>query len=328
VKAVGPVDPALPTLRIHSQGDLPLYLQIKHQLAYLITTSRLPGGTRLPTVRALAADLAINQNTVGQAYRELQTEGLIESFAGRGTFVRQFDDASAAESARLERLTTLLRTARRQARALGFSDRAIEQHLTSLVNHEQERCRMVFVDRVPHIAKKYAERLEHFLGDRLEVTPLSVEDLEAGTPESRAALIESYYVIAFARNVPALERLLAAGEQTHELVTIVSEVVPDTVAMLATMKRGTKAALLTEERFVHAALDLLARHSEIDPNDVEPFTPDDVAGFVRASKRASVAFYTFSVTEALGGTEVEVPTFELVFDVSPDSIAKIARMVS
>jgi len=332
VKAVDLVDPesmpTLPTLRIHSQGDLPLYLQIKHQLAYLITTSRLPGGARLPTVRALAADLAINQHTVGQAYRELQGEGLIESFAGRGTFVRQFDDASAAESARLDRLTSLLRTARRRARALGYSDREIEQHLSSLVHHEMVRCRVVFVDRVPHIAQKYAERLEHFLGDRLMVTPLTVDELEADAPATRAALADSYYVLAFARNVPALERLLSSAEPTHELVTIVSEVVPSTVAMLATLKPGTKAALLTEERFVHAALDLLARHSEIDPNRVEAFTPEDVDGFVEAAKRASVAFYTFGVTDALDGADLEIPTVELVFDVSPDSIAKIDRMVN
>jgi GntR family transcriptional regulator len=328
VTTVPAVDRAeLPTLRIHNQGGLPIYLQIKHQLAYLITTNRLPGGARLPTVRALAADLAINQHTVGQAYRELQAEGLIESSPGRGTFVRRFDDASAAESARLERLTALLREARRRARALGFSDREIEQHLSSLVHHEDARCHMVFVDRVKHIAAKYAERLEHFLGDRIEVTPLTVEDLEASRAASQAALSECYFVLAFARNVPALERLLAADEPTHELVTIVSEVVPDTVAMLANLTPGTKAALLTEERFVHAALDLLARHSEIDPNDVDAFTPDDLGGFVSASKRTAVAFYTFGVSEAIEGAALETPTFELVFDVSPDSIEKIARMV-
>jgi GntR family transcriptional regulator len=318
---------SFPVLRIHPQGGLPLYQQIKHQLSYLITTNRLPGGSRLPTVRSLAADLAINQHTVGQAYRELQQEGLIESYPGRGTFVRHFNDVSAAESARMERLTELLRCARRRGRALGFSDHEIEQHLVALANHEPEWCRVVFVDRVPHIARKYAARLEHHLGGAVRATALPLDAIEEGTPASVQALAESHYVFAFARNVPALERLLGANGGGHELVTIVSEVVPQTVATLAAQPRGTRAVLLTEERFVHAALDLIARHSEIDPAEVVAFTEDDVSGFVAAAANAEVAFYTFGVAQSFDRAELLVPSHELVFDVSPDSLRKLDGML-
>lgn len=324
---MSPSEASLPALRIHAQGGLPLYQQIKHQLAYLITTNRLPGGARLPTVRSLAADLAVNQHTVGQAYRELQQEGLIEAYAGRGTFVRRFDDVSAAESARLDRLTDLLRVARRRARALGFSDRDIEQHFMALANHEPEPCRVVFVDRVPHIAEKYAARLEHHLGERVRATPVPLHDIEAATPASARALAQSHYVFAFARNVPALERLLDGNGGGHELVTIVSEVVPDTVVTLASQPRDARAVLLTEERFVHAALDLIARHSEIDPSDVRAFTEADASAFVSAAATADVAFYTFGVAHAFDHARLPVPAYELVFDISPDSLGKIAGML-
>ncbi len=317
----------LGSLRVHAQGDVPIYLQLKHQLAYLITTQRLPGGTRLPPVRTLATDLDVNQHTVGQAYRELQQDGLIESFPGRGSFVRQFDDHGAARSARLDRLSALLREARRRSRALGFRDAEVAQHLASLVHHERELCRVVFLDRFPHIAGKYAASLERQLGDVLSATPLTVADLEGGARAARSVLGDVHFVFAFARTVPVLERWLAAEGGHHEVVTIVSEVVPETIAVLAALPRGIRATLLTEERFVHAALDLLGRHGGIDPARVDAFTPDGLEAFVAATAGADVAFYSFGVASALQGRTLGAPLHELLFDVSPDSIAKVRALL-
>lgn len=317
----------LSSLRIHNQGALPIYLQLKHQLSYLITTSRLSGGTRLPPVRALAADLAINQHTVGQAYRELQQEGLIESYPGRGTFVRRFDDASAAKSARLEQLSAVLRGARRRARALGFDDGDIEQHLGSLVHHEPEPCRVVFVDRYRHIAEKYAARLDHHIGSTLRTTALTVDDIVERSLVAQEALDVAHFVFAFARNVPALERLLDDVGERHEIVTVVSEVVPETIAALEALPANTRSVLLTEERFVYAALDLIGRHGRIDPATVQVFTPETEAEFVAASRTVDVAFFSFGVADLLRGLTLDLPVYELRFDVSPDSVAKIRAML-
>ena len=54
-------------------------------------TGALPPGSRLPSVRELAGQLAINPNTIQRAYRELESEGYILSVAGKGSFVAQVD---------------------------------------------------------------------------------------------------------------------------------------------------------------------------------------------------------------------------------------------
>jgi 2-aminoadipate transaminase len=76
-------------MRLHIQHnrDIPLYQQIIEQIRTLIQSGALPPGDRLPTVRQLAADLGLTRLTVHSAYAELQAQGLIESFVGRGTFV-------------------------------------------------------------------------------------------------------------------------------------------------------------------------------------------------------------------------------------------------
>ncbi len=66
--------------------------QLRAQVATRATSGDLPAGTRLPTVRALAADLGLAANTVAKAYRALEVDGVVTTEGRRGTFV----SASAA----------------------------------------------------------------------------------------------------------------------------------------------------------------------------------------------------------------------------------------
>ncbi len=61
--------------------------QIRAQIASLIARGALTPGTRLPTVRSLAADLGIAAGTVARAYKELEQSGLIETRRRNGTVV-------------------------------------------------------------------------------------------------------------------------------------------------------------------------------------------------------------------------------------------------
>jgi DNA-binding transcriptional regulator YhcF (GntR family) len=60
---------------------------VRVQFAQQINDRTLAVGTRLPTVRRLAADLGLAVNTVARAYRELEEAGLIETRGRAGTFV-------------------------------------------------------------------------------------------------------------------------------------------------------------------------------------------------------------------------------------------------
>ena len=65
----------------------PPFEQVRTQLAGLIASGALAEGDRLPTVRALAADLGIAVNTVARAYKELEAEGLVTTGRRAGTTV-------------------------------------------------------------------------------------------------------------------------------------------------------------------------------------------------------------------------------------------------
>lgn len=72
---------------IDSASPIPPFEQLRAQLARQIQEHTLVVGTRLPTIRRLAADLGLAVNTVGRAYRELEEAGLIETRGAAGSFV-------------------------------------------------------------------------------------------------------------------------------------------------------------------------------------------------------------------------------------------------
>ena len=77
--------------RIDNASDRPVYLQIIDQVKRDIALGRLAKEERLPTVRQLARQLAINPNTIAKAYRQLEQEGIIVTRAGAGAFVANLD---------------------------------------------------------------------------------------------------------------------------------------------------------------------------------------------------------------------------------------------
>ncbi|WP_374643666.1 PLP-dependent aminotransferase family protein [Tabrizicola sp.] len=77
----------LTLIRIDRVGGAPLSRQIEEPLRSAILAGSLPGGTRLPSSRALAADLGVSRQTVVQVLESLAAEGFLEMRRGSGTFV-------------------------------------------------------------------------------------------------------------------------------------------------------------------------------------------------------------------------------------------------
>ena len=85
---------------INYKDGRPFYEQVKEDLRRLVVSGALQPGDKLPSVRELAAQLAINPNTIQRAYRELEAEGYIVSVPGRGSFAaarEKKDDPRRAE---------------------------------------------------------------------------------------------------------------------------------------------------------------------------------------------------------------------------------------
>ncbi|MFC4004234.1 GntR family transcriptional regulator [Prauserella oleivorans] len=101
---------------VDATSKVPPYEQVRSELARKINDGTLAVGTKLPTVRGLAADLGIAPNTIARAYRELEEAGLIETKGRSGTFVGATGDRSR------QRVRDAAREYAATARRLGLSD--------------------------------------------------------------------------------------------------------------------------------------------------------------------------------------------------------------
>jgi DNA-binding transcriptional regulator YhcF (GntR family) len=107
-------------LRIEKGSAVPISKQIVQQIGMLCVSGQLSAGDRLPSVRELARELAVNQNTILRVYERLTGDGLLEMRHGQGTFVVAGAHAELARAHR-QRLLGELRQVGRQALALGLS---------------------------------------------------------------------------------------------------------------------------------------------------------------------------------------------------------------
>ena len=76
------------SFQVDEKSGLPIWVQLRNRLQYLIKSGYYEPGEQLPTVRGLAAEVSINYNTVNKAYLSLVADGYIVSTRGRGAFVR------------------------------------------------------------------------------------------------------------------------------------------------------------------------------------------------------------------------------------------------
>jgi GntR family transcriptional regulator len=117
-------------IRIEKGSAVPISSQIAEQIATLCASGKLASGDRLPSVRELARELAVNQNTVLRVYERLVRDGILEMRHGQGTFVAD-DNGGITRAAHRKRLIEEFRQVARQGVALGLDADDLHELLTA-----------------------------------------------------------------------------------------------------------------------------------------------------------------------------------------------------
>ena len=105
---------------LSNSSDEPIYQQIITQIKARIMSGELAAGDALPSMRTLAQQLRISVITTKRAYEELEREGFIENFTGRGCFVKTQNTDFLREEA-IRQTEELLSKACERARICGLS---------------------------------------------------------------------------------------------------------------------------------------------------------------------------------------------------------------
>lgn len=82
-------------LQLNYRDGRPIYEQVRDGLRQLLVTGAIQPGEKLPSVRQLASQLAINPNTIQKAYEALEQEGYVYSVPGKGSFAAEREEISS-----------------------------------------------------------------------------------------------------------------------------------------------------------------------------------------------------------------------------------------
>ena len=119
-------------INISNASGEPIYLQIVSQVKTLILEGKLKEGDALPSMRNLATELRISFMTTKRAYEELERDGFIESYTGRGSFVKS-QNMELYREEQIKAIESLLSEAGDKARKCGITMAELHE-LLDLVN--------------------------------------------------------------------------------------------------------------------------------------------------------------------------------------------------
>ena len=134
------------------RNDIPIYTQLITQLQLQLVSGLLKPGDRLPSVRDLAAELAINPNTIQRAYRELEASGYLYSVPGKGNFAGAHHEVDEGRKAELLRQ---LAAAAKELRYLGVSEAELTfaHGQNDMVYQNRSTVRLVYKARDSRVRK-------------------------------------------------------------------------------------------------------------------------------------------------------------------------------
>ena len=119
-------------INISNSSGEPIYLQIASQIKTLILEGKLKEGEALPSMRILASELRISFMTTKRAYEELERDGFIESYTGKGSFVKA-QNIELFREEQIKRIEALLLEAGDAAKKAGLSMAELHE-LLDLIN--------------------------------------------------------------------------------------------------------------------------------------------------------------------------------------------------
>jgi GntR family transcriptional regulator len=215
---------------LDKESKIPLYLQLKDQIKYHISTGGLQDGQQLPAVNNLAKDLGINFETVRKAYKELEKESLISMQRAKGTLVtlHQGQSGAAKGSTSSDRpapsnFSDILGRLLRHGQSPTEIRRQFESALEAAVAERNEQF-IIFTECNPLQVQEISAQLKDLM--EIEVVPSLLSDLEEtmaglkGQPSRLRAVVTTGFHLNDVR--------AALGNRSIDVQVLVTNMSPDT----------------------------------------------------------------------------------------------------
>lgn len=225
-------------VKINKESGVPLYIQVKKQIMNLIKNDSLKVGNKMPTERELSEKLKVSRNTISTAYNELEQEGVLKSYQGRGTFVAEEANPWKAQNIK-EKLIKFVDLGLEEALETGMDIDEFLQIVTHRVKEKKEmmsKITALYVECNVEQSRMFSKQLLD--STNMNVIPLTLDDIRNINKETKDIIEKSQVIISTFNHVNEVLELTKFFDK--EVIGVAINVDLETIVKIARYPRDTK----------------------------------------------------------------------------------------
>lgn len=229
-------------ISIDKKSSVPIYIQVKNQIMNEIKNGNLKIGDKMPTERELAKILNTSRNTISAAYNLLESEGVLVSYQGKGTFVAEEGNTWKQQNVK-EKLFRIIDLGLEEALELGLNPKEFLALVQERINEKEELLKninAVFVECNIEQAKEFAKELSFYT--KMNVNPLTIANLKERDEKTEKLLKDAHLIIATFNHVNEVRTL--TSDLNKEVFGVAINPCLEAIVRIARYPKGTKYALL------------------------------------------------------------------------------------
>ncbi len=133
-------------IHLDRNNPIPIGVQVKEQIKMLVDSAVYKAGDKLPSINSLAESLGINKNTIVAVLKDLENEGYVESYRGKGVFVKEKNASSKIDGDFIDRIDRAIREA--SSRDIGVNE--LINFISARYNYalSYKKARVLFVSAI------------------------------------------------------------------------------------------------------------------------------------------------------------------------------------
>lgn len=297
-------------IRINKDSGVPLYVQVKKQIMNLIRAGVLKVGNKMPTERELSETLKVSRNTISTAYNELEQEGVLKSYQGRGTFVAEEATPWKAQNIK-DKINKFIDLGLEEAIETGMDVDEFLEIVTQRVKEKKEimsKITALYIECNIEQSRMFSKQLMD--STNMNVIPFTLDDIRDISKENKEMLEKAQVIIATFNHVNEVIKLTAPFNK--EVIGVAININLETIVKIARYSNDTKFGFVCiSQEFMFKARGALEKAGLGNINIQYTNTTDtnELSKFLSNSDVAIVSPGRYKDVEKIIGAEKEVLRF-------------------
>ncbi|WP_263484356.1 GntR family transcriptional regulator [Clostridium sp. FP1] len=271
-------------IEINKKNGVPLYIQVKNQIMDEIKKGSLKVGTKLPTERDLSQRINVSRNTVSTAYNDLEQDGALKSYQGKGTFV--VEESISWESLSIKnKIMKFVDLGLEEALEIGMKPEEFLDIVNRRVNEKKQimnKIEAIYVECNIEQAKMFSSQLSK--NSNMNVISLTINDLLKMDKDTKEKIEMAEFIITTFNHINEVTNLTADLNKEILGVAITPNLEP--IVKIARYPLNTKFGFVCiSEEFIFKINGALEKAglSEVDITYSNTNDDDELVDIIRKS---------------------------------------------